>query len=96
MRVHIGAFSYKITAEKYLPDIKGCTYTEMGDVRYGLDQDHDHKRETVLHELLHVMIDQTADRSRSKEDNEATVASLSPLLFQTLRDNPKLVDFLLS
>lgn len=95
MKVTIGPFVFKIVPNKYLPNVNGCSYPEMGEVHYGKDQDKAHQRETVFHELLHVLFDNTHLRSQGKDEQEAIVAALSPTLYQMLRDNPHLVDWLL-
>lgn len=54
--------------------------------------------EALLHELLHAAVDLTAMRAGAIEDGvkeEALVAALSPVLFAMLRENPRLVAFLL-
>lgn len=54
------------------------------------------QRNTILHELLHVVIDTTnADENLDGEAEEALVQRLSPLLLDTLRRNPQLVTFLM-
>lgn len=95
MKLLIGPFTFKVVANKYLPNVMGCTYPEMGEIHYGKDQDKAHQRETVLHESLHTLMDITQMRSQSKDEQEAIVSALSPLLYMMLRDNPKFVDWLL-
>lgn len=57
------------------------------------------ERETLLHEVLHALIDQTALSSDggplSGDSEEQVVRTLSPLLFHTLRTNPTLTRWLI-
>lgn len=56
-------------------------------------------REIVLHELLHAVIAISGTRAVMEMDSEyeeSMIAVLSPALLCVLRDNPALMDFLLS
>lgn len=48
-------------------------------------------RETVLHEMLHCILEHTGV---DPEEHEALIRSISPLLLHTLRHNPELVGWL--
>ena len=58
----------------------------------------DVEKETLLHELLHAIIDQTSLSSDggplSSDAEEQVVRTLSPLLFHTLRSNQALTRWL--
>lgn len=49
------------------------------------------KRETVMHELLHVLLEHTNIDSEMHED---IIRALSPLLLALLRSNPQLLEYL--
>jgi hypothetical protein len=55
-------------------------------------------KETLLHEILHAIIDQTALSSDggplTGDQEEQVVRSLSPLLYHTLRKNPQVFGWL--
>jgi len=48
-------------------------------------------RETVLHEMLHCIFEHTGV---DPEEHETLIRSISPLLLETLRRNPELVEWL--
>jgi hypothetical protein len=53
------------------------------------------QREKLLHELLHVVFDNTGISNRfSDRTEEQLVRALSPALFDLLRENPELVRYL--
>lgn len=57
------------------------------------------QQETLLHELLHVIVGQTNLASDggplTGDSEEQAIRAISPILIDTLRRNPKLVAFLL-
>jgi hypothetical protein len=59
----------------------------------------DVEKETLLHEILHALIDQTALSSDggplSGDNEEQVIRTLSPLLFHTLRNNAALTRWLI-
>ena len=69
-----------------------------GEILISPDQP-DIERETLLHEILHALIDQTALASDggplSGDNEEQVVRTLSPLLFHTLRNNTALTRWLI-
>jgi hypothetical protein len=56
------------------------------------------ERETLLHEILHAIIDQTALATDggplTGDQEEQVVRTLSPLLYHTLRRNPQVLGWL--
>jgi hypothetical protein len=64
-----------------------------GEIIISPDTD-DVEKETLLHEILHALIDQTALSSDggplNGDDEEQVVRTLSPLLFHTLKNNAAL------
>lgn len=67
------------------------TATIMVDTNCHLDV----LKETLVHELLHAIIKQT-NSTMSDDDEESLVRSLSPLLYGVLKNNPQLVDYLMT
>ena len=69
-----------------------------GEILIAPDQP-DIERETLLHEILHALIDQTALASDggplSGDSEEQVIRTLSPLLFHTLRNNAALTRWLI-
>lgn len=53
------------------------------------------EREIMLHEVLHACLNSTSLQMTYKQE-ELFVQILSPRLLSTLRDNPRLVEYLLS
>lgn len=56
-------------------------------------------RETLLHELLHTILELSGASHvhiKDKDEEEGIVRSLTPMLLDTLRRNPRLVTYLLS
>lgn len=48
-------------------------------------------RETILHEMLHCIFEHTGV---DPDEHETLIRSISPLVLETLRRNPELVEFL--
>lgn len=54
------------------------------------------ERETVLHELLHAVWNQTAlAKKMTPDEQEEAIWQLAPLVLALLRDNPRLVTYLI-
>ena len=54
------------------------------------------ERDTVLHELLHAIWGQTSLQKRDTEDQqEEAIWQLTPRILALLKDNPRLVEYLL-
>jgi hypothetical protein len=51
-------------------------------------------RDTLLHELLHLLLDLADDCALTDAQEEMAVTLIAPWLLRVLRDNPKLVAFL--
>lgn len=96
-RVKIGAHSWKVSelveieADQWL---FGRTRPRWSLIEITKGQSASQKRDTVLHEVLHAIIEQG---STFIEDHveEALVRDISPLLLGVLRENPNLLKFLL-
>lgn len=61
-------------------------------VRYDSTSTHDVQRETILHEMLHVILEHT---DVEHEQHENLIRAVSPLLLHLLTVNPRLVQFLI-
>ena len=59
------------------------------------DQGADQKADTLLHEVLHAIWEQTPLRSRESDEQEEVVVALAAPLLDTLRRNPRLVEYLI-
>ncbi len=94
-KVKIGAFDYEI---KVLPEIWDVEGEYYGMAEYGLLQIKLSEKEakeirvqTLLHEVIHVIMHQAGFR----EHNEAVIEAMSYGLIAVLRENPAFVDDLL-
>lgn len=93
-KVQIGAVTYAVSLDLgRIPDDK-YGYTEVGrqNIYIHPEQGPDQMADTLLHECLHGVWAQVA---LSSDAEEVIIRSLTPLLLDTLRRNPKLTAFLL-
>jgi hypothetical protein len=99
-----GALTYRISDNRdemlaacrnELADLLGHTDRRRCVILIEPDQADCQKRDTLLHETLHIVADLAglADEWGAKKE-ETTVSRLSPVLLQVLRDNPKLLAYL--
>jgi hypothetical protein len=85
-------------------DGQGASNVYVGIIRYrpeGPDSSKDNERDTVTHELVHVLFrmggyEHMLDHDHNDNGGEDLVAPLSTALLATLRANPDLVRYLLS
>lgn len=63
----------------------------LATIKYDSGAAHDVQRETILHEMLHVIFEHTDVDPKRHED---IIRAVSPLLLQMLTENPKLVGWL--
>jgi hypothetical protein len=108
--LRIGHLTYKVTsAEGYVQtpnkpteDLNGWSFDYSQRIEISTGGGPDNTRTTVLHEILHQCLrvtgcDPDADAKASLEDiEERAVTAMAGPLLATLRDNPELVDYLLS
>jgi Zn-dependent peptidase ImmA (M78 family) len=105
-KVKVGHVRYTLREEKGLASIAEASGTCGEDTQLILIDDQigpDQQRDTVLHELLHALfyamnakaILPKEEGSDSKELEEKIIFSLATRLLELLRDNPKLVGYLL-
>ena len=97
-----GCFTWKIYwSEEEADEIYGKTDTHTKTVTMYAHKNQEIVRETLLHELLHVVMEDKAeavfnfDPDKKEYDKEENLIRLiSPVLMQLIIDNPELVDFL--
>lgn len=79
-------------------DLNGLCDFDTGRIWIDRDQTPLMEKDTVLHEILHALLDQTGAKRRFKEVGsdfeEELVSELTPRLLQVLRDNPVIVRYL--
>ena len=98
--VQIGPFTYslEVSAERARDaDITyGWTDVAHAALVFNPDQHDMQMRDTVLHEVLHAILDQLAVSKGllDHEEEERLVHPLSTVLLDTLRRNPQLVAYL--
>lgn len=104
--VKVGTFTYRIEVSQAAIDaatvrnskhLMGCCSSELLLIAIAPDLAHDQLADTLLHEVLHACCQVSgADLdSRDGDDHEEhAVGAISPHLLGALRDNPKLVEFL--
>lgn len=100
-RIRFGAYTYKVRTGKNAKTQLELR-DEVGEVRI-LDQHilitpnqhEDQARDTLLHECLHVIAQQTVTL-KIYDEQEDLILRWTPVLLGLLRDNPELVDFLLA
>lgn len=63
----------------------------LATIRYDADATHDVQRETVFHEMLHVVLEHT---DIDPERHEDIIRAVSPLLLHLLSENPRLLKWL--
>lgn len=85
-------FRHDLTACK-AADADGVTIMSEGVILIKPGLATDRERETAFHEIFHACIDQTS-AGLSEDKEERVVKATSPLMWSTLRDNPKLVAWL--
>lgn len=98
--VEVGPFRYEL----YFSPVPLDGYSGLMDTNsrtISIDGTVRDQRETVLHEVLHAIIDLTGLRTGAKDEaievtEEKLVSALSPWILTTLEANPKLVAFLLN
>jgi len=97
--IHIGPVTYDVKLVRKL-DVLGetdCDNSEITILRTG--QSRSSKRVTLLHEILHAVIGESAVRPDGHHklpyvQEEALVSALAPWLTAVLRDNPAVVAYL--
>lgn len=98
-KIQVGAISFAVDYDPTLQD-EGDVGRMIGvaqQIRLAPGQAPDYERDTVLHEVIHAAILNTNLRKMSGWDGpmeEAIILALAPQLLQVVRDNPKLLAYL--
>ena len=101
--VQISAFNYTISVDQDYLDKEGA---ERGKTLVGLSELNDQKitiseaaddymADTLLHEILHQCIMVTGIEIRNLKLEEQLITTITPMLLDTLRRNPEVVEYLL-
>ncbi len=96
-RVKVGPHMYRVTAVPDVghvvhdgdEDLLGHVDHRSGEITLGTDMSASQKQDTLLHELLHAVLDLLG------RDDEALVRLMTPPLLDLLQRNPKLVEYLM-
>lgn len=100
-KVYAGNHAYKVTVDKSgivgdHAENRGSTQNETLSIVLDGRLARSHLRQTLLHEVLHAVWDQTALTATDvQDDQELVVQALAPVLLDVLCRNPSLVEFLL-
>ena len=96
--VAIGPFKYTVLYTE-LENEEDSAFIKFSVRRIVANEDLDDQNlaESLLHEVLHGLIDLTGERPTTDEDRTASeklIAALSPWLYQFIRSNPTFISFL--
>lgn len=97
--IRFGAFTYAVKTNKAAQThlaaegLLGKTRHTRQHLLIGTRQHAEQVRDTLLHECLHVVANQTATLKNSVKQ-EDLILRWTPVLIAMLRDNPELVDYL--
>ena len=98
-RIYIGMEDYIVRVTKNMPnDFYGETKNDLSEIDLHPEQSPGKLRLTTVHESLHAIIHVFGIgrvMGLNHESEEQFVVSLSPWILAWLRDNPKLVEFLM-
>jgi Zn-dependent peptidase ImmA (M78 family) len=72
-------------------DSLGEWHANKAEIHYDPNATEPVLRETLLHEMLHAVLDHTG---LDPEDHETIIRSISPLLLHLLKENPKMFAWL--
>ncbi len=98
-KVKVGHKTFTLIEDKGLAsiaEVTGVCGADTQEIRIDGDLGPDTRKETVLHELLHGMWNLTLlEKIYTADQSEQVIYALSPVLLQTLQDNPRLVTYLI-
>ena len=101
--VRVGAHVYDIEWDHDLAQFNAAGVTNNDTLKIGVDQKNalPVQQETMVHELLHAVWNQTSLRTRipdadTDSPGEAAIQDLAPVLYALLRDNPEVVKWVSS
>lgn len=93
--MRVGAARYAIGSLSVDCENQGEHYATQAVVLVREHLAPDVERETLVHETLHAVVNQTNLRSgEMPKDEESLVSALSPLVTAWIRDNPRLMAWL--
>lgn len=94
--ITVGAYTYEVGVRETADE--GSVVNESQIITVAPNRGPDATADSLLHECLHALfyISGTRAAGIGTKTEEQLVTALSPLLLQLLRDNPKLVDFLVT
>lgn len=101
--VAVGPHTYDIEWDHDVAQFSAAGATNNDTLKIMVDQKNalPIQQETLVHELLHAVWNQTSLRTRipdadTDSPGEAAIQDLAPLLYALLRDNPEVVQWLRS
>lgn len=95
--IYVGPYDFEVRERKKL-DLLGETDANNCTIDIRAKQGRTSKQDTLVHELLHAIFwcsGYKVNWALPDRDEEEIISSLSPWILGALKDNPKLVDFLL-
>jgi len=96
--IKIGCFTYKVKYKRTTGKNLGLTDLSKKQITIWKHDNKEVLRETLMHEILHVLMEDVVASVEEKKDledkEEAIVRLVNPRLFQVFKDNPNLVEFL--
>ena len=97
--IKIGPFNYKlIKSESHMTDAHGHTSLENKEIVIYKSANFEAMRETLQHELLHVLLEDIVSTIKEIDDadkmEEQLIRLLSPRLMSLAQDNQELAKFL--
>ena len=99
--VKVGPFTYDIIYDAGIlrekdPGLVGQTHHRNQQIIIRDDQVEDQIRDTLIHEIFHIIWVVAGLHERENMTQEENIAAISPNLLEVLRANPDLVPYLLS
>jgi hypothetical protein len=96
--ITISAHVYTVTVKKLRHSLAGHIHYRKGAISIYPGMPVSRERETLLHEVLHGVIQAVGSKyalAENGDECEALIRAISPTLLDTLRRNPRLVRYLL-
>lgn len=94
-RIDIGPYRYTLyRSPTQLQGYSGLLDTDTRTIVIDGTRSAAGQQETVLHEVLHGIIDLTNLRAGDDGEEEKLVSAIAPWLLLVLRENPKLVEYI--
>lgn len=94
-KVVVGPHTYTVAHAAGMTDF-GNTNTRTQRIILADDQSPGALRDTVLHEVLHCVVAHAGFSQEWEDREEGIVNRLTPVVLQVLRDNPRLVSYLIA